>query len=450
MNIISIIGNANVGKSTLFNKLVIGPQRAITSDFSGVTRDYKMAEAQLANLKFKLIDTAGLSLMIGSGKDLRGQMERQTIAAISKSDLILFMVDGTRGVTEHDKSIAAWLKKKALPAILVINKADVKQSKDNFYDFYHLGYDNLCVISAEHNSGFDQLYDAINDIIESSLSNKASPPEQEDQRHIKIAIIGRPNVGKSTLINSFLNEERVITGKEAGTTRDSIFIDINYNDEKIQLIDTAGVRKRSKIIDHLEKMAMEASIKAIRLCDVAVLITDINTPLEKQDLKLASIALEEELKPLVVVMNKIDSLKVDKDLYESIDHVVKTKLSQKGQGKVLYISALNKKNINDILDECILLYKRYSTRISTSKLNAWLEKAMLEHQPPLSKLGRRIKIKFISQIGSAPPVFQIFSNHSQEISDQYLRYLASSLQSHFKLQGVPVKLCKIKSKNPYA
>jgi GTP-binding protein len=450
MNIISIVGNANVGKSTLFNKLVLGPERAITNDFSGVTRDYKMADAQLSHLKFKLIDTAGLSLMIGAGKDLRGQMERQTIAAVSKSDLILFMVDGTRGVTEHDKSIAAWLKKKALPVILVVNKTDVKQSKDNLYEFYQLGYENLCVISAEHNSGFDQLYDAINDVIKSSPSKKETTPEEEDQHRIKIAIIGRPNVGKSTLINSFLNEERVITGKEAGTTRDSIFIDINYKNEKLQLIDTAGVRKRAKIVDTLEKLAMEASIKAIRLCDVAVLITDINTPLEAQDLKLASIALQEQLKPLVVVMNKIDSIKLSRDLSDSIDYVVKTKLSQSGQGKVLYISALNKKNINDILDECILLYKRYSIRISTSKLNSWLEKAMLEHQPPLSKLGRRIKIKFISQIGSAPPVFQVFSNHSQEISDQYLRYLASSLQSHFKLQGVPIKLCKIKSENPYA
>jgi len=449
MKTISIIGNVNVGKSTLFNKLVIG-EKAIASDFSGVTRDYKIADAQLSNLKFKLIDTAGFSLKIGKGKDLCGKIERQTIAAISKSDLILFMVDGGRGITEHDKSISAWIKKKNLPIIIVVNKIDGKKTENNFYEFYNLGHKNLCAISAEHSLGFNILYDLIEEKIESPVSSHDEDKEQVEEQPLKVAIIGRPNVGKSTLINSFLDEERVITGEEAGITRDSVFIDINYKNKKMQLIDTAGMRKKNKVVNEIERLAVQKSVKAIKACDVAALIMDVNNPFEKQDLKLASIVVQEEIKPLVIVINKVDLVEISRDLSEDINHIVRTKLSQANKARTIYISALNKKNINKILDECIVLQRLWSIKFPTSKLNNWLEQALEEHQPPLSKIGKRIKIKFVSQIGSSPPTFQIFSNRSQEISDQYIRYLSGSLQTYFKLHGVPIKICKTKSKNPYS
>jgi GTP-binding protein len=450
MTIISIIGNVNVGKSTLFNKLVLGSQKAIASDFSGVTRDYKIADAQLSNLRFKLIDTAGFSLKIGTGTDLTGKMERQTIAAISKSDLILFMVDGVRGLTEHDKAIARWLKKKNIPTILLVNKIDGKKTSNDFYEFHQLGYENLCAISAEHNLGFNVLYELMDDVIK-NIPSKTEEENAKSQngKRLKLAIIGRPNVGKSTLINSFLDEERVITGEEAGTTRDSIFIDINYKGNNLQLIDTAGVRRKSKITSNIESLAKKASMNAIKLCDVAALIVDVNNPLERQDLKLAEFVLQDQIKPLILVINKIDSLNITKDLYEDINYIPKKKLSHANQMKVIYISALNKQNINSILDECIELNNLWSTRITTSRLNKWLGIALREHQPPISKQGRRIKIKFISQIGSAPPVFQIFSNQIDEISDQYIKYLSTSLQTHFNLQGIPIKIFKTKAKNPY-
>ena len=449
MKTISIIGNINVGKSTLFNKLVSSDSyKAITSDFSGVTRDYKIADAQLSDLKFKLIDTAGFSLKLGTTKDLLGKIEQQTITAISKSDLIIFMVDGKRGVTEHDKAISAWLKKKNLSVIVVVNKTDTKDTINNFYEFYRLGYKKLCAISAEHNLGFNVLYDLIQDEIKNPIPNI----DNNDQaiNKLKIAIIGRPNVGKSTIINALLCEERVITGEESGITRDSIFIDINYKNKALQLIDTAGIRKKSKIIDKIEKLALQKSIKAIKICDIAVLIMDVNNPLENQDLKLANIVIQEEKKPLIIVINKVDLIKVRLDLVETINYIVQKKIPYANNIQIIYTSALNKKNINKILDECIKLDKIWNKKIPTPKLNAWLENAIMEHQPPLSKIGRRIKIKFINQIESSSPTFQIFSNQAQEIPGQYLKYLARSLQVNFGLHGVPVKIYKTKPQNPYS
>jgi len=449
MKTISIIGSPNVGKSTLFNRFVAGAGKAITSDFAGVTRDHKIADAQFVNLRFKLIDTAGFSLKIGDSKGLQGKIERQAISAITKSNLVLFVVDGTRGITEHDKSISVWLKKKNLPVIVVVNKSDTKKAVNDFYEFHSLGYEDLCSISAEHKLGFDNLYELIEQRIGApsiSSSEDAIPPK--DQR-LKIAIIGRPNVGKSTLINSFLKEERVITGEEAGITRDSIFIDIKYKKRQLQLIDTAGMRKQGKVTEKIERLAIKKSIEAIRICDIAVLVMDANNPLEKQELKLASLVIQKEIKPLIVAINKTDSLTVGRELLSEVSYVVRKKLSRATKMPIIYISATNAKNINKILDECIVLQELWSTRLPTSQLNKWLERTIEEHQPPLSRMGKRIKIKFINQTASSPPTFQIFSNQAQEISDQYLKYLTGSLQSHFNLDGVPIKICKMKAKNPY-
>ncbi|NRA73332.1 MAG: ribosome biogenesis GTPase Der [Rickettsiales bacterium] len=446
MHTISIIGNANVGKSTLFNRFVASSQKAITSDYAGVTRDYKIADGKLFDLKFKLVDTAGLSSKICSGEDLKGKTDKQTIIAISKSDLILFVVDGTLGITPQDKSIASWLKKRNLPVIVVVNKIDRKQASNNFYEFHQLGYKTLCSVSAEHGLGFDGLYESICDVVEDSLNEDS---EQEEDKSLKIAIIGKPNVGKSTLINSFLNEERLITSKEEGTTRDSIFVDINYKNNNIQLIDTAGMRRRSKIEDKIEKLSVSKSIEAIKICDIAILLTNADDILTKQELKLANIAIQDEFKPLIVAVNKIDLININPKFVDDISHTVARKLSQLTNAKVIYISALKKKNINKILDKSIALNKLCNIKISTSKLNKWLAQAIEAHQPPLSKLGRRIKIKFISQIGSSPPVFQIFSNHTKEIPDHYLKYLTNSLQDYFKLHSVPTRIYKVKPKNPY-
>jgi GTP-binding protein len=453
MYTIVIAGNANVGKSTLFNRLVVhGADRSIAHDMPGVTRDYKIAEAKLGKLRFNLIDTAGFNTT--RTDDLSRKVKAQTNTVIAEADLIVFVVDGRVGLTSLDKSLYALLRKKNIPIIVAINKCDDRRhAQDILNEFASLSNPDICAISAEHNIGLKCLYELAARHLEVNRQKAASAKEIDIeqsalQKPIRIAILGRPNVGKSTLINAFLGEDRLLASADAGTTRDSISIDLKRKGRDIIVLDTAGVRHKRKVQETVEQLSVRKCIQAIELCHVAVLLVDINNPLEQQDLKIADLV-HKRMKPLVVVVNKVDSIKHDKEQVQDIEFVVRRKLSQGRDVPILYVSALLRKNIYKVLDECIKLYEKRGARISTSELNAWLKGALEAHQLPLSGAGRRLKIKFMNQVKAYPPTFQIFMSNPDALPDSYLKYLIGSMKSHFKDLSGSIAIKKTKAKNPY-
>lgn len=399
-----------------------------------------MAEAKLFNLKFNLIDTAGFNQ--NKGSELLCKIKEQTESAIKSANLILFVVDVKTGITAHDKALSSWLREKNLPIILVVNKCDdEKQFSAKMAEFYELGHNNICALSSEHNLGFESLHKLMSQYIVPGQKKVA------EARQFRISILGRPNTGKSTLINVFLGENRLITGPEAGITRGSTSVELKYKGRTIQITDTAGMRKKNKIQNKVEQLSVGQVIEAINASHVVVLLLDANNPFEEQDLKIASLILR-HLKPLIIVVNKIDSIKFCKTFKEEIKFIVQNKLAQQGIS-IIYASALQRKNIHKILDECIKLYDSRGTKIPTSKLNAWLRKATNEHQLPLLSSGHRLKIKFISQTQLYPPTFQIFISNPEALLNSYLKYLINSMKDHFPQLCGPVNIKKVKAKNPY-
>lgn len=454
-----IIGKPNVGKSTLFNKL-IGLRKAITHDLSGVTRDYKTGTAFIGNMPFELVDTAGLYIN-KKLTPLEQRINEQTKTALAKADLILFVLDGRKAISAEDKDISIFLRKYNLPVLAVINKCENKKIEQNTDDILAFGHENLCQISAEHNIGLEAIYEYIlkyhniEDDIEKFTeedSKNIDDSNKQISRDIKISIVGRPNAGKSTCINSLLKEERLITGAEPGITRDSIITTLNYKDFQIKLVDTAGVRKKSNISEYsIEQLSVNQTIQSIDYSDIVVLVIDINLLLENQDLKIANIAIKKG-KPLILAVNKIDEIKSSKKLKmikKDLEHDITTKLSEVKRIPIIYISALKKLHLNQILDKAIRQFQLWHTKISTSKLNEWLAYVTEEHQPPLSRTGTRIRIKYITQVKAKPPSFRIFINKPDELPKHYIKYLTNKFVEDFNLQAIPVKVIKSKSKNPY-
>jgi GTPase len=447
MTTVVIIGKPNVGKSTLFNKLA-NSQKAITHNCAGITRDYKIAKATLGDLEFNLIDTAGLHFS-KKLSDLETKFNAQTELALTKANIVLFVLDGKDSIADEDRNIARLLRKHNLPVILVINKCDYKKTNQNFNEFFELGYKDICKISAEHTIGFSHIYEHIS----AYCSNKNEETVAPIKTKIKIAIIGRPNAGKSTFVNNLLNESRLITGPEPGITRDSISVHFDYKDFAIEFMDTAGLRKKRNIQkESIEKLSVEQTINSIDSTDITILIVDINNFLENQDLKIASVVTKRG-KPLVLVVNKKDTIKDSQELdsiKDEIQYLAGTKLSNAKNLPIVYISALHKSNLTEVLRKCVTQYGLWNTRIPTAKLNEWIEHVMEHHQPPLSKTGKRIRIKYINQIKIQPPVFKIFTNKPTEIPVHYIKYLINKLAEDFELQGIPIKIIKSKSPNPYA
>lgn len=443
---VSIVGRPNVGKSTLFNRITKF-QKAIIHNYPGITRDYKEEHASIGDIEFKAIDTAGL--YTGSKlSDFEKSVNKKTELAIKNADVLLFVVDGKDGLNVEDSNISKFLRKKGKPVILLVNKADSKNTNTNIDDFFKLGHNEICKISAEQGTGLGDLYEML---LEHYVPEE--PQEEEEVKKIRLSISGRPNVGKSTLINSLIDEDRLLTGDTPGITRDSVSVKLRHQDYEIEIVDTAGVRKKRKIEkDSIEQLFVGKTLDSVFSSDVAVLMLDINHLIENQDLKLASL-IADRGKPIILVLNKVDTVrntKILKEVKEEIAYLINKKMSSIKTLPVIYVSALKKSNIQEILDQCIRQYELWNKKIPSSQLNKWLQQAMEEHQPPLSKFGSRVKIKYINQISCGPSIFQIFVNRPEDLPGRYMHYLTTNLRNNFNLEGVPIRIVKKKGENPYA
>ena len=452
---IAIIGRPNVGKSTLFNKLV-GQSIAIVNDYAGVTRDRKDAIGYLGPLEFKVIDTAGWENNISKDK-LEYRMVEQTEIAIKEADLCLFVIDKKSGLTNIDRTFADKLRRIQTPTILVVNKCD--DNKDNYgfdSEFYKLGFGEPVGISAEHKNGFNTLYEAIEpyydeyqkkvkdleEVSEIDINNK------KEDKSLQLAIIGRPNAGKSTLINQLLGYDRVITGPEAGITRDSIAIDWEYKGRKIKLVDTAGIRKKRNIEEELEKASVSESMHALNFAQVVIMMIDATSPFDSQDLSILSLLVEEG-RGVVFALNKWDMIEdKHKWMNNSIKLIEKNVPELKGC-PIIPISALNGTHIDKLMDAVFRVFKAWDSHINTAKLNQWLRMIENEYTPPLFK-GNATKLKYITQAKKRPPTFVLFTNSPERLKNtSYDRFLVNRIREDFKLQDTIVKILLRKAENPY-
>lgn len=442
--IVAIIGRPNVGKSTLFNRLAIR-KKAIVHDRPGVTRDRKYADAQIGPFDFTVIDTPGLEE--AECAKLEYRMMQQTVEAILEADLLCLMVDGKDGVLPEDKFFANFIRRYDKKSVLIVNKCEGRF--DFAKEYYKLGFDNVVPISAEHGVGMADLHDAITEKLgDEELEEELIDPIKAD--YIQIVVSGRPNAGKSTFINSIINNERLLTGPEAGITRESIEIDWLYNDNKFKLIDTAGLRKKGAINKSLEKLSASDTINSIKFANTVILMVDARTNLEQQDLNIASYVIDQG-RSLLIVVNKWDLIEgKNKDKFkEEFLYKMETNLPQVKGVPIIFISALKKQNINMVLDEAIKIYALWNKKIVTSKLNHWLGFALEQHPLPLQKGGRRVRIKYMTQTKTRPPTFKLFSNNPEKITDSYTRYLVNNLREAFNLPGVPIRFTYTKTENPY-
>lgn len=446
---IAIIGRPNVGKSTLFNKLV-GRSFAITDDTPGVTRDRKEAQAKLGPLEFIAIDTAGLESQI-TDKSLEKRMMEQTELAVSDADLCLFVIDGKDGVTKKDLHFANWLKKVEKKTILLVNKCENLNEAVFDNEYYRLGFGKPTAISAEHKLGFGDLYDKIAPEIEEYEKNFAEAAlELDDEKSdLQIAIVGRPNAGKSTFLNKILGADRLIVGPEAGITRDAIAIDHEVLGKKIRFIDTAGIRKKANITQKLEKLSSLDSFRAIRFAQVVILLIDCNSLLDHQDLALAGEILKEG-RGLVFAINKIDSIPGDKENFlREVRKQIQSVMAGADGVAIVGVSAKTGYNVEKCLEFALETYRQWQTYLPTNKLHEWLKHAEQTHSPKLYK-GKAIKLKYATQIKKRPPTIAVFTNHIKPLVGAYERYLINSLREYFSLNMTPIRLVLRKSDNPYA
>jgi len=458
---VAIIGRPNVGKSTLFNRLV-GRKLALVDDEPGVTRDRREGEARLADLAFTIIDTAGLEE--GDPATLAGRMRAQTEAALADCDAILFVVDARAGLTGADRHFAAAARRAGKPVIVVANKAEGLAGRDGAYEAFGLGLGDPIAFSAEHGEGLGELYDALAEVlpagarIDGGEEDDAGPlvlGDEEDGSEIdvtkplRIAVLGRPNSGKSTLLNRILGQERLLTGPEPGITRDSIGLETEWRGRKLKLFDTAGLRRRSRVVEKLEKLAAADALRAVRFAEVAVLLLDATIPFEKQDLTLADLV-EREGRAFVIGLNKWDLVDNKSDRARELRAEADRLLPQLRGARVIPVSGLTGAHLDKLLEAVVATHEVWNKRVSTGRLNRWLA-PVVDATPPPAVAGRRVKIRYITQPKARPPFFVLFGNSVERIPESYKRYLVNGLRETFGFFGVPIRLSmRSGGENPYA
>jgi GTPase len=465
---VAIVGRPNVGKSTLFNRLV-GKKLALVDDMPGVTRDRRPGDAKLVDLRFRIIDTAGLE--DAGPETLEGRMRAQTEAAIDEADLSLFVVDAKMGLTHVDKTLANMLRKRGKPVVLVANKSEAKGSDGGFYDAFTLGLGEPVPISAEHGQGMIDLRDAIvealgeerafpddddDDVAETDIVLKPTDEDEEDEealshydetKPLRVAIVGRPNAGKSTLINRFLGEDRLLTGPEAGITRDSISVEWDWRGRTIKMFDTAGMRRKARVIEKLEKLSVADALRAIRFAETVVIVFDATIPFEKQDIQIVDLVLREG-RAAVLAFNKWDLVEDPQALLAELREKTERLLPQARGIRAVPMSGQTGYGLDKLMQSITDTDRVWNKRISTAKLNRWLDSQTTQHPPPAVS-GRRLKLKYMTQVKARPPAFMISCTRPDSVPESYIRYLTNGLRADFDMPGVPIRIHLKAADNPF-
>ena len=465
---VAIVGRPNVGKSTLFNRLV-GRKLALVDDAPGVTRDRRIHDAKLYDLKFEVVDTAGFEDT--TDDSLEGRMRRQTESAIGESDLVLFVVDAKSGLTPTDKAFADLVRRTGKPLVLIANKAEARGAESGLIDAWELGLGEPVPISAEHGQGLPDLREAIVEVIgedrafaedDQGYSRRDEPlagddiddPDSDDipaydaSKPLRIAVVGRPNAGKSTLINTMIGEDRMLTGPEAGITRDSISVDWNWRGRQIKLFDTAGMRRKARVQQKLEKLSVADGLRAIRFAEVVIIVLDATIPFEKQDLQIIDLIVREGRAP-VIAFNKWDLIEHRQETLTTLREQTARLLPQLRGVQAVPVSAETGKGIDRLLEAVGQTHEVWNRRVSTGRLNRWLERALAQHPPP-AVAGRRLRIKYLTQVKTRPPGFAASCTRPDAMPRSYERYLINGLREAFDMPGIPIRIAFRAGKNPYA
>jgi GTP-binding protein len=437
---VAIVGRPNVGKSTLFNRLV-GKRLALVDDTPGVTRDRREGEARLAGLEFIAIDTAGLDE--AAPESLAGRMRLQTIAAVRSADVSLFLIDARAGVTPLDEHFAAMLRATGKPIVLVANKVESRAGEAGATEAYGLGLGEPISISAEHGVGLGDLRDAL----AAHTHSGGEAASEETGKSIKVAIVGQPNAGKSTLVNALIGEERLLTGPEAGITRDTIAVDWTWRGNTFRLFDTAGLRRRARVEQKLEKLAVADTLRAVQFAEVVVLVIDVAAPFEKQDLQIADLV-EQEGRAIVIALDKWDAVEDRQKTRADLIEKAKRLLPQIAGVELVPVSGVTGEGLDKLMQAVVKAHATWNRRTTTAKLNRWLGE-MVERHPPPAVSGRRLKLRYLTQTKTRPPTFVVFCSRPDVLPDAYKRYLVNALRTDFDLPGTPIRLILRKGDNPF-